>query len=395
MTQSRFDVLLGRAFRPFFLLAGVSSVVLVALWLGILRGVAPPPSWPDPFLWHAHEMLFGFAASAIAGFLLTSIPVWTGRSALTGVTLAALASLWLLGRIAVFVATSLPSAWMALLVDVGFFASLAGWSGLVIYGSRSKRNYAFPLLLMTLAISNALTHLGALGIVPWAGTVGLRLGLGCVVLLISILGGRLVPLFTLAALQRQGQPVEIEPSPWADRASSPLIAAFFVGFAFWPHSMATAGVALAAAVATVLRSRGWHLRASLRDPLLWSMHFAYLWIPLGLGAFALAALSPRVSPSIAIHALTVGAVGGMILAIMTRVALGHTGRAMVAPPGMALGYALVAVAALIRTLGLVLLPDRSAGLLMMSGGAWMLGFGIFLVVYAPMLARPRIDGNPG
>jgi uncharacterized protein involved in response to NO len=387
--------LLGRGFRPFFGLAGCAAVALVVLWLGVLRGAGPVPGWYTPVQWHAHEMLFGFAGAAIAGFLLTSVPAWTGRAPLVGPPLGALALLWTLARVAIFYSSSLPSPWIAAVLDVAFFGVLAIWVGIAIYGSGSRRNYAFPVLLLGLAAATGAAHLGAMGLAPRLGPAGSRLGVGIVVVLISILGGRLVPLFTRAALKRQGHSVEIERVDWADRASGPVIAAFFVAYAIWPAATATAVLAAIGAVTTGVRSSGWQLRASFRDPLLWSMHIAYLWIPIGLAAFALAPFVGAITPTIATHAFTTGAIGGMVLSIMSRVALGHTGRSLEAPPAVVLAYGFVASAALLRTIGLALLPDFSAALLMATGVLWVLAFGMFLVVYAPVLLRPRVDGKPG
>jgi uncharacterized protein involved in response to NO len=386
---------LGRGFRPFFGLAGAAAVALVVLWLGVLRGFGPVPDWYTPVQWHAHEMLFGFAGAAISGFLLTSVPVWTGRVPLVGPALGGMALLWGLARVAIFCTASLPSPWIAFGLDVGFYGLLALWVGIAIYGSGSRRNYAFPLLLLGLAAATGSAHLGAMGLAPRLGAAGSRLGVGIVVLLVSIVGGRLVPLFTRAALKRQGHPVEIERVDWADKLSGPVIAVFFVSYAIWPAAISTAALAALGAFTTAVRARGWQLRASFRDPLLWSMHVAYLWIPIGLATFAVAPFVGAITPTIATHALTTGAIGGMILSIMSRVALGHTGRNLEAPRVVVLAYACVASAALLRTFGLVLLPDYSAALLMATGALWILAFGSFLVVYAPILVRPRVDGKPG
>jgi uncharacterized protein involved in response to NO len=205
MTETRHRVLWARGFRPFFLLAGLQAVVALGLWLGVLRGFGPVPSWSNPFRWHAHEMIFGFAAAAIAGFLLTSVPVWTGRPALPPARLRAMTLLWVAGRLAVFWAGSLPAPWLAPVVDVAFLVALALAIGPPIYISQSRRNYGFPPLILVLAFANLLMHLEQLGRVG-AGGIGERLGQGCVVIVITVMGGRLVPLFTANALKRAGRP---------------------------------------------------------------------------------------------------------------------------------------------------------------------------------------------
>jgi uncharacterized protein involved in response to NO len=388
-------VLFGRGFRPFFFLAGVQALFGIGLWVMVLRGVVQPPGWSTPFQWHAHEMLFGFACAAVAGFLLTSVPAWTGRPALKGTGLAALATLWLAGRVALFLASSFPSPWIAAVIDVSFLVALGALIGVSIIASRSRRNYAFPVMLETLAVANGLTHLDAMGIWPGAGQIGLRLGVGLVVLLVAILGGRLVPLFTRAALRRVGSDVEISQRLWADRLSGPLLACFIVLDVFWPGSAATGVWALATASVFALRMKGWAPREAFRDPLLWSMHVAYLWIPIGLGILGLGALTGLVTRNIADHVLTVGVIGGMVLAIMTRVALGHTGRPFVAPRGIGVAYAMLTGALLARTLMTVIVPAWAGEWILISGGLWIGAFTIFLTIYTPFLISARVDGKPG
>jgi len=389
------QVFFGRGFRPFFLLAGIQAVLAIGGWLALLHGVGPTPQWPNAIEWHAHEMIFGFAGAAIAGFLLTSVPAWTSLPALTGAPLAGLAALWLAGRVAVFFAGALPSPWIAAAVDPAFFAAVAGVTAVPIFASRSRRNYAFPLLAGLLAVANGLTHLGAMNLLPGAGAHGIRLGVGCIAIVVATIGGRLVPLFTRAAIKREGARAEVSYLPWADTATGPLMAAFVLSDVLAPGTTVSGVLALVAGAVVALRTRGWALRFALRDPLLWSMHVAYLWIPIGLIGLGVASFTDIVPRNIALHALTTGAIGGMILAIMTRVALGHTGRSFRAPRGIAAAYALVLFAALARTLAPLLVPSATGPLLLVSGGAWIGAFAIFLAIYTPYLIAPRIDGKAG
>lgn len=395
MSAGRAEILFSRGFRPFFLLAGAQAGVALGLWLGMLRGWVPVPAWSTPFQWHAHEMLFGFAAAAIAGFLLTSVPVWTARPALAPYGLAGLAGLWLAGRLAVFFAAALPSPWIAASVDVAFLVGLNVAISPSIFAIGRRHNYVFPVLLGVLAIANVLTHLGGTARWPNAGATGMRLGIGVVVLMIVILGGRLVSLFTRAALRRTGIEPEATQRAWANAAAAPALAAFVVLDTLWPGTPLAAVFAFLAAAIIVLRTKGWGLRAAFADPLLWSMHVAYLWIPVGLAALGLSVFSPHVTRNLALHALTVGAIGGMILAIMTRVALGHTGRPFRAPPGIAVAYALVSLAALTRTLLPALFPLWLGALLLASGLLWIAAFATFLVIYTPYLLGARVDRKPG
>jgi uncharacterized protein involved in response to NO len=388
-------VLFGRGFRPFFLLTGIQALFAIGAWLAMLRGVGPLPSWSSATQWHAHEMLFGFAGAALAGFLLTSAPAWTGRPAVTGARLAALAGLWLAGRIAVFFAGALPSPWIAAAIDASFFAALATATALPIFAARSRRNYAFPLLLAVLAVANLLTHLGAMGSWPGIGAAGMRLATGSIVLIVATIGGRLVPLFTRAAIKRVGAQQEVRYLPWADAGTGPLVGIFVIADTIAPGTTVSGALAIVAGIVVVLRTKGWALGFALRDPLLWSMHIAYLWIPIGLVALGISTFSAAVPRNLALHALTSGAIGGMILAIMTRVALGHTGRAFRAPPGIPLAYGLLLGAAIARTFAPLFFSGAIASLLLISGLLWIGAFALFLAVYTPYLIAPRVDGKPG
>jgi len=202
-------------------------------------------------------------------------------------------------------------------------------------------------------------------------------------------------LFTSAAIQREGATREVVHLAWADAATGPLVAVFVLADTLAPGSPPSGVLALIAGVVVALRTKGWALGFALRDPLLWSMHVAYLWIPIGLTAIGASAFSEAVPRNLALHALTTGAIGGMILAIMTRVALGHTGRPFRAPRGIALAYGLVLFAALVRTVGPLLVPDAMSSALLISGASWISAFAIFLAVYTPYLISPRVDGRPG
>lgn len=369
-------------------------MLAIALWIDVLVGGGPAPPQVSSLLWHAQEMLFGFAGAAIAGFLLTSVPVWTGRPAVCGWRLAFLVGLWLAARLADFSAGVLASPWIPGLLDAAFFVALALAISPALVAARSRRNAAFPFLLLALAGASLASHLEAAG--SWHGSpgVGLRLGVGALVLLVSTLGGRLVPLFTAAALRRAGSSAEIARLRAAEVAAGPLLAAFVAVDSFAPDTTASGLLALLAALVLALRAKGWGLRGVLGDPLLWSMHVALLWVPVGVAALGIHALGGGLPRSLATHALTVGAIGGMILAVMSRVALGHTGRALRAPAGMATAYLCILAAAITRTLLWGLFPAARTTLLLVSAGLWITAFGIFLSVYTPILWAPRLDGKP-
>ncbi len=384
----------GRGFRPFFLLAASYAVVFVPIWVCVVLGHVEAPSWLWFTAWHAHEMLFGFSAAAIAGFLLTSVPVWTGTVALAGGRLAALAALWLAGRVAMWaLAGSVPA--LAAAIDLAFLPVVALAIGPPIYRAGVQRNFGFPLGLLGLASANALMHAQALGLVAGAAPVGLRAGVDLVALLVVVVGGRVTPSFTTNALRRAGIPELASPPAWAERAAVPAFGAFFVADLVWPASFVSGAAALAAAIVLAARMSGWRTTRVLGDPLVWSLHLGHAWVVIGLACLSASDLAAAWPRSVAVHALTAGAFGTMILAMMTRVALGHTGRPLVAPRSAIVAYGLVTLAALLRTAGVAALPAETIPMVAAGGLLWAGGFLAYLIGYGGVLLSPRLDGRPG
>jgi len=386
--------LLGRGFRPFFLAAGLQAVSSVLAWLAIFAGIAPAPAWISPSLWHAHEMVYGFVAAAAAGFLLTAAPTWTQSRPLSGAPLGLLAALWLAGRVAMALAGLLPHALVAL-VDLAFLPALAYAVGRAIVASRQRRNYGFPAVLSALALANAGAHLDALGVWPGAASVCLHAGVDLAIVLIVVVGGRITPSFTANALRRDGIEAAVRTRPTLDRAA--IVAVVGVAFAnlLCPRTFASGVMALFASLAVALRMSGWRTRYTLRDPLVLSLHLGYAWVAIGLAAIAIADLGGVIPWSVGLHAETTGAIGTMVLAVMTRVALGHTGRPLLAPRAATGAYLLVSLAALARTGGALLAPDFYLQVVACAGLIWAAAFAVFLFHYAPILVRPRVDGLPG
>jgi uncharacterized protein involved in response to NO len=387
------SALWSRGLRPFFLLAGVCAFALVPIWVAMLHGLMPAPTWLAPPWWHAHEMVFGFVAAAISGFLLTSVPAWTGAPPLSGVRLAALVGLWLAGRVAMALSGVLPPVWVAV-VDVAHLPVLALLLARPLLRPGQARNRGFPLVLLALGAANLLTHLEAMRALGGVAHIGLRLAVYLVTLPIVIVGGRIVPAFTLNALRRAGVAAEVRTRPGFERVAVPAMLIFVATEIVAPRSVWSGAAAGIAALALVGRMSGWQSVRTRSDPLLWSLHVGYAWVPLGLGCIALADLFWLLPWTSGLHALTAGAFGSMILAVMTRAALGHTGRPLRAPPGIPLAYVLVSAAALLRTLAPLLLPERVLGALVVSGALWATAFALFLVVYFPILTRPRLDAAP-
>jgi uncharacterized protein involved in response to NO len=383
----------GRGFRPFFLGAAIHAALVVPLWTAIWLGVLPAPGWLAPTWWHAHEMLFGTVAAAIAGFLLTASPVWAARPALAGRGLFALAGLWAAGRLGMLAAGGLPVGLVAA-VDLAFLPAVALVLARTLWGRAQRRNHGIVVVVAALALANAAVHAEALGLASGWAPRALRLAVDGVVVLIVVIGGRITPAFTANALRRAGFAGEVSSAPWLDR----LAIASVVGVALLdlvaPRSAATGVVACAAGVAVAARMRGWQTRRTGGDPLVWSLHAGLAWVAIGLLLVGAGDLGNPVLATAGLHALTAGAMGAMILAVMTRVGLGHTGRPLVLPRGALGAYVLVHAGAAARVAS-VLVPGHHAPLLALAGALWAGAFALFAVVYAPILTRPRVDGKPG
>ncbi len=381
-------VLLGAGFRPFFLIAGLWAALVVPLWLAVLGGHIVLPSAFDPVTWHGREMLFGFVQAAVAGFLLTAVPNWTGRMPIQGWSLGGLALLFLAGRIAVTFSALIGPA-LAAAIDLAFPLVLIAALAREIVAGRNWRNLPMIAALGLIGLANALTHLEALG---WAatGTLGLRLGIGVVLLLIGLVGGRVIPSFTRNWLVKRG--VRALPAP-AGRFDAATVAVTAVALAAWVAAPAWTGVAplmALAAAANLVRLIRWRGYLTAAEPLVWVLHLGFLWLPVGFALMAVAPLT-GLAPSAALHALTGGAMATMILAVSTRAMRGHTGRALRADGATTLIYALAMVSAAARV-ATGLSSEAYLPLLTFAGLAWTAAFALFLAVYGPMLLRPRVRG---
>ncbi|HLJ37936.1 MAG TPA: NnrS family protein [Steroidobacteraceae bacterium] len=385
--------LFGYGFRPFFLAAGIAAFLLVPWWVANLGwGVPLGISWP-PALWHGHEMLFGFIVAAIAGFLLTAVPSWTGARGFAGWPLALLAALWLLGRLCAAVSAILPAALVAV-IDLAFLPALAGF---VLPALLRSRNRNTPLLFVLLALWAADVAFyrgiarGDAALAPHA----LLVGIDIVLLLVTVIGGRIVPAFTSSALKQQGRSLPLH----AWRAMTPLavgaMLAVVIGDILAPGSLAAGAIALAGCLVQGVRLAQWRPLSTRSMPIVWVLHLAYLWLPIGLALKALALIGGLAFAAYYLHALTIGAAALMIMAVMSRAALGHTGRPLVVTRSTALAYGLLAAAALVRALGPALLPIAYVHCVALAAALWTASFGLFLWAYVPILLSARADGKPG
>jgi uncharacterized protein involved in response to NO len=374
--------LLREGFRPFFFAAGLWAAVALPLWLALFQGSLELPLHFVPLAWHAHEMIFGFTGAVIAGFLLTAVPNWTGRLPLQGLPLAVLAGSWLLGRAAMAL-SGLLGALPTALLDLAFFVLLLAVALREIVAGRNWRNLPLPAALAVLTGANLLTHLGAAGIGP-LGPIGERLGIATVILLIGLIGGRIVPSFTRNWLAKRGSAALPVPFGRFDKLCLLVTLAALLAWAGLPEHPLAGGLLLVAGVLNMMRLARWQGLRSLPEPLLWSLHLGFLWVPLGLLLLALGILLPEIPASTAgLHALTAGAIGSMTLAVMTRATLGHSGRALSADGWTTAIYVLITLAAGLRVVA-SLLPTAYLPLLHSSGALWTAAFGLFVLRYGPL-----------
>lgn len=386
---------LGYGFRPFFLLAGISAALGIALWLADLAQWMTLPGIFAPVTWHAHEMLFGFTMAAVGGFFLTAIPNWTGRLPLSGQPLLGLVLVWLAGRLAIS-ASALIGGWAAAAIDLAFPAALMLVVVREVAAGRNWRNLPMAAAVGLLLVANALMHAEALGLAILPGS-GWRLAVAVVTVLIALIGGRIIPSFTRNWLVKRGVGEAGLPVPFGrfDMATLAVTAAGLLSWVASPGSSLAVVLTAAAAILCAVRLFRWQGRRTTADPLVFILHLGWAWVPIGLGLLAIAQAAPAVLPEIAaLHALTAGAIGTMILAVMTRATLGHTGRALHAGAGTVVVYLLVSIAAVARVAA-GFLPEAYDELLWLSGLAWLAAFTGFVAIYGPYLLRPRPDGKPG
>jgi uncharacterized protein involved in response to NO len=378
--------LLTAGFRPFFLAAAGWAVLSMAVWLPLFGGEVELPSRFDPLSWHIHEMLFGFAMAAVGGFLLTAIPNWTGRAPVAGTPLAVLVGLWLLGRVACL-CSALIAGWLVVVADLAFAAALEVVAACELSAAGNRRNYPLLAPVIVLAIANLLMHLQSFGVAIPLG-IGWRLGIAVVIVLISVIGGRIVPAFTNNWLNARG----ITPVPsnlsWLEHAARGTLIAAMLGWVFLPDWRALSVLLLTAAALNLARLARWRGIATAEEPLLLILHVGYLWLVVGVALLGLSLISDAVPPAAAVHALTAGAMGTMILAVMTRATLGHTGHVLRADTVTMIIYALVSASALLRIVA-AWLVDGQMDLFEVAVLAWVGAFALFAAEYGPMLLAPR------
>jgi uncharacterized protein involved in response to NO len=379
--------LLSAGFRPFFLGSALWAAAAIPLWLAVYARSAPLPTILQPAVWHAHEMVFGFAAATVAGFMLTAIPNWTGRMPLQGWPLAILVLLWAVGRVGVLL-SAVIGAGTAAVLDLSFPAAFLGVVAREIIAGRNWRNLPMVAALASLLLANALVHLQAIGIAATA-MIGNRWGIATLLMLISFVGGRIIPSFTRNWLARN-RPAVRSPAQFSglDRAALATTVVTLSAWTIAPDSIVASWLCLVAGIAHGVRLARWRGLATVHEPLLWILHLGYGWLAFGFVLIGVNAYPFWLPETTAMHALTVGAIGTTTLAVMTQATLGHTGRMVTAGPRTTTIYALVTLAAIGRLVA-PLMSTQYVPVLFLSGAAWSGAYGLFVVLYLQPLVGPR------
>jgi uncharacterized protein involved in response to NO len=372
-------------FRPFFLFAGIWAALAMLVWIAALHG-AGLPDGPLPIArWHAHEMIAGFIGAAISGFLLTAVPNWTGRRGYAGAPLVLLVGLHLAARIVLLPGSPVPPPLAAVIALLPLPALLLTILPALIKAG-SPRLYGPPALVLAFWAGDGLMLAETAGWTAETFAAGQRLALNVALALVGLIGGRIVPSFTLNALRKAGRMPGSPPWPWLDRAGMLALGAVVVADLVAPDSVASGVVAAVAALLALARLARWHGHRTLGQPILWVLHLAYLLVPAALATKAAFLLADAAWASAWLHLQASGAIALMIMAVMTRATLGHTGRDLVAPRLAVLAYVLVLVAAMLRSFGDAVMPYPTA--LALAAVVWIAAFGLFVLVFAPMLLAP-------
>lgn len=393
-TEQKIPPLLRLGFRPFFLSGAIFSVFAITLWLLMYKGTISLSPLGGSYWWHIHEMIFGFGGAIIAGFLLTAVQNWTGVRGAQGKTLLALFLLWLVGRIFLVIPELLGST-LSSLIDLLFLPTVAYILAKPIMAIKQYRNLFFVPLLALFTIANLEMHLAIHYPTIFNSVYSGYAGVMLVTFLMSVMAGRVVPMFTSNGTKT----AKAIPLPWLDKAANGSLAIAMFSLLLQPtvdFSALFFGVLLIiASLFQTMRWVRWRPWITSQVPLLWSIHGAMNFICFGLFVLGASYLIPEVPSNHVWHLLTVGGIGGLILAMISRVSLGHTGRPLTPPKSMSIAYVLISLASLVRAFGPWAVPEKTLLFIDISGGFWIMAFIIFIIGYGPMLINARKDGRPG
>jgi uncharacterized protein involved in response to NO len=373
-------------FRPFYLLAAGFAAVTISCWVAQFAGWTGSHMTVAGPLWHAHEMIFGYAFAVITGFLLTAVRNWTNEPTPAGRTLALIAGLWLAGRVLVLTPWPLYGA----VTDTAFAIAVAVGIGVPLFKSRSRRNYFFVVLVLVLGAVDLGFYLAMADWIHVAVGRGLRFGIDLILLLMVVMGGRVIPMFTANAVPG-AKPLRFR---WLEYLALASVLALLATDVLELPALATGLAAAIAAAAHSARLALWQPWLTIRRPIVWILHVSYAWISAYLALRVLASMG-LVPISLVTHALTVGAIGGLTVGMMTRTARGHTGRLLEAGQLEMACYALVQLAAIVRVFVPLFMPRWYLGAVLASGALWAVAFILLVVNLGPMLLKPRLDGRSG
>ncbi|WP_299083958.1 NnrS family protein [uncultured Paraglaciecola sp.] len=381
-----------QAFRPFFLFGCIFSILSITAWAAILAGELQFIPYGGVFFWHAHEMLFGFVAAIIVGFLLTAVQSWTGLRATNGKPLILLFGLWLLARILMLLDTSL---WFTALVDISFLLLAALFLARLVLKVKQYRNLVFVPLLMLLATANGFSHLSVITGEAQFFTQGLYSTVMLVTLIMTVIAGRVFPMFTANGTQT----IKVENLTWLEKSvialTASLVVIHFANIQLRLPSQLMVLIFFSGAMAHSYRAIRWRPQVTFKTPLVWSLHLAYWFIPISFMLFALHYAGVNISASNALHGLTAGAMSSLILAMIARISLGHSGRPLVPNWTMKYAFIVIIIAASIRLISAHIQSYVGVNLNVISAVIWAFAFGIYVVAYARILTSPRPDGRDG
>ncbi|MEZ8129271.1 NnrS family protein [Enterovibrio norvegicus] len=386
--EDRIPPILRLGFRPFFFLAASYAVFTVSVWVWLFTSGHTSPLNVPPVWWHAHEMLFGVAMAVVAGFLLTAVQTWTGVKGTSGFRLALIVGFWLLARVLFWTDTSLV---VIAIVDAAFLV-VSGWEvGYRVVITKKWRNLFFIPMLLVAVVANLASYATIKGMPPFPASVLWEAMIWWFMMLISIMGGRVIPFFTAKRFQLQ------PPTPiwWLDVcAIFPLLLLAIISFfPMVPHAFEMT-LLLVAGIAQLVRLYRWQGLKTFSEPLVWSLHVFYLALPVGLISKALLLGNTWGSHTL-LHMFAMGTLAGVVLAMITRVTMGHTGREIYKGPSFQLAYISLIVATLVRVIGPIVWPEHLFLSVGIAAIGWGMAFTLFVIIFGPMLWKARLDGHPG
>ena len=385
-------------FRPFFILAGTSAILLVVSWLMYFNGIGGYASYYGVFPWHSHEMIFGYTMAVISGFLLTAVRNWTGLETVRHSKLAGLAGLWILGRVVPFLHGEIPN-WLIALLDLSFLPAVMLAIGIPLIKSNNKRNLFFIPIFSLFILCNLIFHLNATGYIDESNalfgvpflSIAVNFSLGLVMMIITVIGGRVIPFFTKSALTSY----QARTNPLIESLAIVSVILFVLVYSFInSNAILLCAVSSLAVVIHLWRLSTWYSHSIWKNPLLWILYVSYGWMVIAYGLFAIESFFLLIGKP-ALHAVTIGTIGGLTLGMMVRVSLGHTGRHLQVSSYTKWSFVILSSSALIRVFIPMVFPEYYQVAINVSGLLWISVFALFLLEFVPILIAPRPDGRAG